>query len=164
MSEQLNPMVNLGNRELHRQHSVMIQGGNVPRAKVMDQHLIDRYLMRGAITLRQHHAGEHLLQQAAAAGTWATGVKWDVSGGASSRPSYVPFGAFWFGGSMKRIRERFGRLHEYVTRAVICHQLDAAKHDRTMDALLDSLDFMADLRGSREPLRNLRRAIKKGTV
>ena len=68
----------LGNRQLHKRHSVMIEGGMIPRAKVMDQTLIDRYLMKGLIDLTQHQAGEYLLRQACLAKLWATGV--DLSG------------------------------------------------------------------------------------
>ena len=32
----------LGSPEVHQRHAVMIEGGTVPRARVMDQTLIDR--------------------------------------------------------------------------------------------------------------------------
>ena len=37
----------LGSPEVHQRHAVMIEGGTVPRARVMDQTLIDRYLIDG---------------------------------------------------------------------------------------------------------------------
>ena len=37
----------LGTAEIYKRHSVMVEGGRVPRAKVMDQTLIDRYLVDG---------------------------------------------------------------------------------------------------------------------
>jgi len=54
----------LGNKELHRRHSVMIEGGKIPRARLMTQIMIDKYLMRGIIDLIQHQAGEYLYRQA----------------------------------------------------------------------------------------------------
>ena len=42
----------LGTPEMHSQHSVMIEGRTLPRAKVMDQALVDEYLMDGLLTLR----------------------------------------------------------------------------------------------------------------
>ena len=41
-----NSHTDLGTNEIHKRHSVMI-GGKMPRAKVMDQTLIDRYLIDG---------------------------------------------------------------------------------------------------------------------
>ena len=58
----------LGSPEVHQRHAVMIEGGTVPRARVMDQTLIDRYLIDGLLTLQEHQAGEYLLSQAAKAG------------------------------------------------------------------------------------------------
>ena len=43
----------LGTNEIYKRHSVMIEGGKVPRAKVMDQTLIDRYLVDGIISLQR---------------------------------------------------------------------------------------------------------------
>ena len=49
----------LGTPEIHQRHSVMIEGGTVPRAKVMDGTVVDRYLMDGLINLQQHMACEY---------------------------------------------------------------------------------------------------------
>ena len=43
----------LGSPEVHQRHAVMIEGGTVPRARVMDQTLIDRYLIDGLLTLQE---------------------------------------------------------------------------------------------------------------
>ena len=58
----------LGTPEVHKRHAVMVEGGTMPRAKVMDQNLIDRYLMDGLLTLGEHQAGEYVLSQAMKAG------------------------------------------------------------------------------------------------
>ena len=63
-----NSHTDLGTNEIHKRHSVMIEGGKMPRAKVMDQTLIDRYLIDGLLTLQEHQAAEYVLSQGSAAG------------------------------------------------------------------------------------------------
>ena len=156
------PTTHLGNKQLHKQHSVMIEGGAVPRAKVMDQTIIDRYLMQGKLTLAQHHAGEYLLGQAAKAGLWPTGVNLSGTRVEGATPNYVPFGAFPFGRTLVMVRRRFGDFHAYLTREVVCYDWDVSADDYRMGCLRESLDWIDERRMRRNPLHRLRKAVKKG--
>ena len=60
MSDKLH--TDLGTNEIHKRHSVMVEGGKMPRAKVMDQLVVDKMLMNGILTLQQHQAAEYLMK------------------------------------------------------------------------------------------------------
>lgn len=111
-------VTNLGSPELHKNHSVMIEGGMYPRSKVMDQVIFDRYLMEGLIDLSQHRAAESLLAMATKANVWAKGVNMDGVYSGTSK-SKVPFGMIPFGNALRHIHKECGPVHLYVTRAVI---------------------------------------------
>lgn len=154
------PTTHLGTAQLYKRHSVMIEGGVVPRARVMDQRIIDRYLMNGWLDLAQHRAAELILDQASRAGIWAKGVNWAGSGGGGTQ-NYVPFGAFPLGRTMDSIRKRFGEFHAYVTQEVVIYDWDISKHKRRMKCLRQSLDLIDALKVRHGPLRELKRVIKK---
>ena len=48
----------LGTDEIHKRHSILVEtiDNKVSRSKVMDQAIIDRYLIQGVITLSQHQS------------------------------------------------------------------------------------------------------------
>jgi hypothetical protein len=153
----------LGNSQLHKQHSVMIEGGTIPRARVMDQTMIDRYLMRGIINLKQHQAGEYLLKQASTAGVWPTGVNMSASSVDGGRKNYVPFGVFPFGRTLVTVRRRYGPYHAYVVKRVVCNDWDVSANKYNLGCLKDSLNCIADNRmgWKKNPLRYIERAVKK---
>jgi len=92
----------LGNKQLHKQHSVMIEGGRYPRGRVMDQVIFDRYLMEGLISLGQHRAAEFLLSMAGRAGVWASGVKLEGGYIDTTRGSKIPFGMMPLGNALSK--------------------------------------------------------------
>jgi len=149
----------LGNRQLRRQHSVMIEGGMIPRARVMDQHMIDRYLMGGLLDLAQHRAAERVLELATIAGIWPTGINWHGSGVKGER-NYVPYGAFPFGRALVRVKRRYGRYHVFVLLEVVCYDVDVHGDDYKMQCLTESLGLLSRGGGS-GPLRKLRAAADK---
>jgi len=149
----------LGNPMLHSRHHVMIEGGMVPRAKVMDQTMIDRHLMRGEINLPQHQAGEYLLGQAVIAGVWATGINWQGAGVTGVR-NFVPFGAFPFGRTLEMVERKYGRFHSLLIHRVVCDNWDVGADENLMKWLKQGLDWISNRRmgGGRNPMRRLRRA------
>jgi hypothetical protein len=159
-SDMAQPTTFLGNKQLHKKHSVMVQvDTNIPRARVMDQHIADRYLMDGLLSLGQHRAAEYLLDQAAMAGMWATGVdlsKTRVNGGV---PNNVPFRIFPFGRSIGLVRKRFGDWHAYLVQEVICHEWDIRKRGEMLDDLRESLDWIGERRMAYAPIRKLRKVV-----
>lgn len=150
---------NLGTKQLHKRHSVMIEGGMVPRARVMDQHVFDRYLMDGDLNIVEHRACEYVLWQAARAGLWARGANLKGSGG--GRPgSVVPFGVAPYGKTMSIVRDRYGKQGVNVVEGVVVRGVDVRSDKSGMLVLRRSLNLIANTRmGSRntDPLRSLKR-------
>lgn len=148
----------LGNDFLHKRHSVMVEGGQIPRARVMDQHIIDRYLMRGELTLMQHRAGEYLLSQAAAGGLWATGINLSIAicspGGGRNR---IPYGINAFVKTLNVVKKRLSWFHAWLVKEVICSEQDVSGDDFRMGVLRQGLDCIADERmgWKGDPLRDL---------
>lgn len=151
---------NLGTNELHRRHSILIEGGQVPRSRVMDQTIIDRYLMDDLLNIGQHQAGEYLLQQAVWAGMWPAGMSWGGSGG-SPPGCRVPYGVESFGNSLRSIRRELGDQSERITRKVVVDNSDVSGNMLYLTLLQKALDFIADTRCGRtvDPIRNLERAL-----
>lgn len=150
-------ITNLGSPELHKRQSVMVEGGKYPRARVMDQHIFDRYLMEGIITLTHHRAAEVLLGMAAKAGIWARGVNLDgvYSGHSKSK---IPFGMVPFGNALKRIREECGEDHHEITKAVILRNRDIKPLPKGIEVFSDSMEFVNNniIFFHRNPLRHLK--------
>jgi len=147
-------ITHLGNKELHRRHSVMIEGGNVPRARVMTQIIIDKYLMRGLIDLIQHQAGEYLYRQAGKAGIWPTGANWKGTG--KGVGNYVPFGAFPYGRTLSLVDRELTWFHSYLVAQVVCQDFDVSEHKLRMKCLLEALDLIA-ARKLRSPVRRFKK-------
>jgi len=148
----------LGNVQLHKNKSVMVEGGKVPRARVMDQTMIDRYLMRGVLNLQQHRAGEYLLLQAARGQAWPTGVDWSSVGSTGGKKDYVPSGGFAFGGTLACVEDKYGFLHAYVVKTVVLHDWDVEGDGLLMGCLKRGLDWVAVRRmgGAGGPLAALK--------
>ena len=55
----------LGTDEIHKRHSILVEtiDNKVSRSKVMDQAIIDRYLIQGVITLSQHQSADQAYMQ-----------------------------------------------------------------------------------------------------
>jgi hypothetical protein len=152
-------VTHLGTAQLHKRHSVMIEGGQVPRAKVMDQTMIDRYLMDEVLDITQFRAGELVLQQAGNACMWPKGARLDGAGGGEPG-STVPFGAIPLGNTLKLVRDRFGKFHEWLVVRVVIHNCDVRDDQSGLNKLRRSLDHIAVMKmgpGPRNPLARIRR-------
>jgi len=152
----------LGNSMLHERHSVMVEPGVFPRARVMDAFIFDRYLMRGILTLTQHRAAEMLLGQASRS-AWAKGVDIANAGGTGGQKDYVPR-SLTFAGTMSRVQEHLGIAHVRILRDVILRDVDVSDDEAHLLALTESLDFVAHRRMGiqKNPLRSLRKGGVKG--
>jgi hypothetical protein len=153
----------LGNSQLHRNKSVMIEGGMFPRSRVMNQHMIDQYLMHGTLNLAQHKAGEYLLQQAAQSGMWPTGVNLSgihVDGG---KKDWSPRNSFGFVRTLKVIEKKYGWFHSWLVVEVVVRDWDVSKFPMRMTCLKQALDWIMErrMRGGSDPVERLRIAAKK---
>ena len=150
-------ITHLGTKELHRRHSVMIEGGQFPRSKVMDQCIFDRYLMEGLINITHHKCAETLLSMAAKANIWAKGANLDGVYSDTPKKSKIFFGMMPFGDALKRIANECSNLHCTITKAVIIHDTDVRVHEQGISLFTDSMDFLNNnvIRFYKNPLRHL---------
>lgn len=153
----------LGTPEVHKRHAVMVEGGTMPRAKVMDQNLIDRYLMNGLLTLGEHQAGEYVLNQAMKAGIFTKPLKYDASGGGEVNPDSVASEALMrYGKTLNLVKNRYGPYAKYLVEEVVIHGWDISDNKDRLMTFKQSLEWIAERRmaGGRNPMRH----IKKGAV
>lgn len=147
----------LGNEQLHKQHSIFIEGGKFPRSRVMDQMIFDRYLMEGLITLPQHRAAEHMLGLAARLKLWASSNSFDYAGEHGSK-SAILSGMLSLGNILNKIEDEFGKKHSNTTRNVIVFNYDVRKEVDGMVLFTDSMEFVSSrviLFHQKNPLRHL---------
>lgn len=153
------PQSELGTKEIHKRHSVMVEGGSVQRARVMDQTPFDRFLMDGEITLAQHQACEYILNQALMAGLFVTGINLNRAGGRRHGSSTPPDMVERYGRTIKIISDRLGALGEYIVQETVLHGADFSKNANHMAILKEGLDLIVQYRlsGGRSPVRFLKR-------
>jgi|TARA_R100000479_G_scaffold142479_1_gene78172 hypothetical protein len=153
----------LGTPEVHKRHAVMVEGGTMPRAKVMDQNLIDRYLMDGLLTLGEHQAGEYVLSQAMKAGLFTKPLNYGAGGGGeANRDSVASEALMRYGRTLDLVRKRYGAYAKYLVEEVVIHGWDVSANKDRLVTLKQSLKWIAERRmaGGRNPVRHL----KKGAV
>lgn len=153
------PSTDLGTDEIHKRHRVLIAGGNVPQARVMDQTMIDRYLMQGLLTLAQHQAGEYILRQAVKAGMYTPPLNYSAPTG-TGEPSGPREAILTFGRTMAIIRRRYGEYASYLVEEVVCHGWDVSSDKDKMRVLRDGLDIITQRKmiGNRNPLRHMKKS------
>ena len=144
----------LGTPEIHKTKSVMVEGGSVPIARVMNQTTIDSYLMSGLIDLQQHLDGEYLMDKAVKAGIFSKGSGWRTEIASHGKMNNVPMGMEPYRKTIRSIVKRYGDHHAYVVNEVVCHDWDVRDSDHNMLTLTESLHWIADTRigGGRNPL------------
>lgn len=140
------PSTYLGSPELHKRHSVMVEGGTVPRARVMNQRAIDGYLLKGQLTLKQHRAAEYLLQQAVMAGTFARGVNLAGANVRGGKADHSPNGIEPLSRSLRMVRKHLSPAHEMIVSAVVIDDKDVSAHKVMMVALCAALELIANFR------------------
>ena len=147
----------LGNERLHKKHSVMIEGGAVPRSKVMDQMIFDRYLMEDLINLSQHRSAEFLLSMAAKAGMWAKGANLSGVYSDGKKESKVFFGMMPLGNALSKIRSECGETHYVLTKAVIINNHDIRQKKNGIRLFSGAMDYVGNhiMIFYRNPLRHL---------
>lgn len=150
----------LGSSEIYKRHRVMVEGGNAPRSKVMDQMVVDGYLVDGIITLAQHQAAEYILAQATQAGVFNRPVNLlGARGGEPVRDATITDSLMRFGRTMAIIRKRFGVYASYLVEEVVCHNWDVSRDGEKMRMLRDGLDLIVERRmaGGRNPMKHLKK-------
>ena len=149
----------LGSNEIHKRHRVMVEGGKLPRAKVMDQLVIDKYLIDGLVTLAQHQAAEYILNQAVKAGVYTRPLSYSEPSSGDGQKGNVSDYLLRFGNTMGLISRRYGQYASYLTEEVVCHNWDVSGDGGKLRILKESLDLIVNLRmaGGRNPMRHMRK-------
>ena len=147
----------LGNSQLHKQHSIMVEGGVIPRSRVMDQMVFDRYLMEGLIDLSQHRSAEFMLSMAAKAGIWARGANLSGVYSDGKKESKVFFGMMPLGDALSKIRSECGESSYVLTKAVIINNYDVREKKNGIRFFSESMDYVGNniMFFYRNPLRHL---------
>jgi hypothetical protein len=156
------PKTDIGTDEVHKRHSVLVQGGNIQKAKVMDQMIFDRYLMEGLLSLAQHQACEYILSQATAAGIYTAPLNLSGARSGGNPSASTPKDAVLrFGKTMKIVSDRFGEYASYLVQEVVCHNWDIRSDDKKMKVFKDGLDQIIKRRMAMaargDPLRHLKK-------
>lgn len=148
----------LGTKEIHKRHAVMVEGGNMPRAKVMDQCLVDRYLMDGLLTLPQHQAAEYIMAQASQAGVYTRPLNLEPSSGERAKDTMANESFMRYGRTLDLIGRRYGPYHKYLVEEVVLHDWDVSDDAKKMGVLKEGLGWISERRlaGGRNPLRRLK--------
>lgn len=149
----------LGTKEIYKRHSVMIEGGKMPRAKVMDQLVVDRMLMNGLLTLQEHQAAEYILSQAASAGVYAKPLNYEPkSSGGMSKNGLESDQLMRYSRTIGLITRRFGDYAKYLVEEVVLHNWDVSDSPDKLKVLKKGLSWVADRRmaGGRNPVRHIR--------
>ena len=136
----------LGSPQVHQRHAVMIEGGTVPRARVMDQTLIDRYLIDGLLTLQEHQAGEYLLSQAAKAGIFTKPLRDEAGAGEANADSMESESLMRYGRTLALVRKRYGQEHQRLVEDVVIDGLDVSRDKRLLVMLKQALGLISDRR------------------
>jgi len=161
MSKSNSPPTELGTSEIHSQHKIMVEGGPVPRARVLDQTMIDSMLMSEdrsrAITLAQHQAGEFLLAQASAAGIYCATSKMDGMPTGGPKKTFVPTGIFPMGKTLKLVEKECSEFHAFIVQEVVCFNRDIRDDLDQMKVLREALDCISNRRmaGGMNPTRHI---------
>ena len=153
------PTTDLGTSEIYKRHSVIIEGGRVPRAKVMDQVVVDRMLMNGLLTLQEHQAAEYLMNQAAQAGIYAKPLNYEPkSSGGMSKDGLESDQLMRYSKTIGLITKRFGHYPKYLVEEVVLHNWDVSDSPDKLKVLKQGLNWIADRRmaGGRNPVRHIR--------
>ncbi len=150
----------LGSPEVHQRHSVMVEGGTVPRAKVMDQSLIDRYLMDGLLTLQEHQAGEYVMGQALKAGLYTKPLNYEAGSGEASPDSVASEALMRYGRTLDLVGRRFGPYAKYLVEEVVIHGWDISDNSNRLKGLKKSLAWISERRmmGGKDPLRHMQKS------
>lgn len=149
----------LGTKEIYKRHSVMVEGGKMPRAKVMDQVVVDRMLMDGLLTLQQHQAAEYLMNQAAQAGVYTKPLNYEPrSSGGESKSGLESDKLMRYSRTIGLVTKRFGHYASYLVEEVVLHNWDVSDNPDKLKILKQGLDWIADRRmaGGRNPVRHIR--------
>jgi hypothetical protein len=148
----------LGTKEIYKRHSVMVEGGTIPRAKVMDQTLIDRYLMDGLLTLQEHQAGEYLMSQAMKAGIFTRPLRYEAGAGESNPDAMASEALMRYGKTLSLVGKRYGDFAKYLVEEVVIHGWDVSPHKERLVTLKKGLGWISERRmaGGKNPVRHLK--------
>tara|TARA_R100001509_G_scaffold65313_1_gene36053 strand:+ start:1685 stop:2101 length:417 start_codon:yes stop_codon:yes gene_type:complete len=138
----------------------MVEGGTVPRAKVMDQSLIDRYLMDGLLTLQEHQAGEYVMGQALKAGLYTKPLNYEAGSGEANPDSVASEALMRYGRTLDLVGRRFGPYAKYLVEEVVIHGWDISDNSDRLKGLKKSLAWISERRmmGGKNPMRHMRKS------
>ena len=123
--------------------TLVVEAGIVPRAKAMDQCVVDVLLLGELITIRQHQAAEYFMDICAKSQMYVRSYSYDsmpASAGTVRKDKvyYFPYSRL-----IRSINEKLSREHSTILHEVVIHDIYP---ERNMDKLSECLDFISEVR------------------
>ena len=122
--------------------TLVVEAGIVPRAKAMDQCVVDVLLLAELITIRQHQAAEYFMDICAKSQMYVHSHSYDSTPSSGARKKdkvyYFPYSRL-----VKSINKKLSLDHTKVLHDVVIEDIYP---ERTIDKLYECLDFISESR------------------
>jgi hypothetical protein len=150
-------LTDLGTKEIHQRHRVMVESGHAPKAKVLDQIILDAMLMDDLIDIPQHQAGEYLLAQALEAGMYTKPLRYQPSVSGGNPGTIVSNNIMRFAKTVRLIEQHSGKMcREVVEQVVVKNKPIPGDQIENLKAGLQVI-VLFRLSGGKDPVRRLKK-------
>ena len=123
--------------------TLVVEAGIVPRARAMDQCVIDVLLLGDLITIRQHQAAEYFMDICAKSQMYVHSYSYDSIRASTGTVRKDKVYYFPYSRLIKSINKKLSIDHTKVLHDVV---IDDIYPDRTIGKLEEGLDFISDTR------------------
>lgn len=123
--------------------TLVVEAGIVPRAKAMDQCVVDVLLLGELITIRQHQAAEYFMDICAKSQMYVRSYSYDSIGASSGTVRKDKVYYFPYSRLVKSINKKLSLDHSKIIHEVVIQDVYP---ERDMDKLTECLDFISESR------------------
>ena len=123
--------------------TLIVEAGIVPRARAMDQCVIDVLLLGDLITIRQHQAAEYFMDICAKSQMYVRSYSYDSVGASSGTVRKDKVYYFPYSRLVKSINKKLSLDHSKIIHEVVIQDVYP---ERDMDKLTECLDFISESR------------------
>lgn len=123
--------------------AIVVDGGIVPTARVMDQCVIDVLLLGDLITIRQHQAAEYFMDICAKSQMYVHSYSYDSIRASTGTVRKDKVYYFPYSRLIKSINKKLSIDHTKVLHDVVIEDIYP---ERTIGKLEEGLDFISDTR------------------
>jgi len=123
--------------------TLIVEAGIIPRARAMDQCVIDVLLLGDLITIRQHQAAEYFMDICAKSQMYVRSYSYDSIGASSGTVRKDKVYYFPYSRLVKSINKKLSLDHSKIIHEVVIQDVYP---ERDMDKLTECLDFISESR------------------